>query len=155
MFDTIMGLPVHALVVHVVVVLVPLAAIGLIAVAIKPGWRRAYLPLVAACATVGFAAVPVATQSGQKLKQHLHASGVVADQIHKHEQMGKLVIFPTAAMWLLALALLWLDRRNGSKRATTIVAGLAVVAALAAAAQVTVAGHLGSTAVWKCTIGAC
>ena len=63
--------------------------------------------------------------------------------------------YPTIALWVLAVALLWLDRRDGSKRATTVVAVLGVVAALAAAAQVTVAGHLGSTAAWKCTIGAC
>jgi uncharacterized membrane protein len=69
--------------------------------------------------------------------------------------MGKLVIYPTIALWLLAIALLWLDRTEGSKRATTIVAVLGVVAALAAAAQVTITGHLGSTAVWKCTIGTC
>jgi hypothetical protein len=155
MFDTILGLPVHALVVHMVVVLVPLAAVGLVAVAVRPAWRRGYLPLVVALATVGLAAVPVATQSGQRLKQHLNAGGVVAKQIHDHEQMGKLVLSPTAVMWVLALGLLWLDRRNGGKRATTVVALLAVLAALAAAAQVTVTGHLGSTAVWKCTIGAC
>jgi uncharacterized membrane protein len=69
--------------------------------------------------------------------------------------MGKLVIYPTIALWLLAIALLWLDRKDGSKRATTVVAVLGVVAALAAAAQVTITGHLGSTAVWKCTIGTC
>ena len=34
MFDTFLGLPVHALVVHAVVVLVPLAALGLIAIAV-------------------------------------------------------------------------------------------------------------------------
>jgi hypothetical protein len=33
------------------------------------------------------------------------------------------------------------------------VAGLAVVAALLAGAAVARAGHLGSTAVWSCTIG--
>lgn len=155
MFDTILGLPVHALVVHVVVVLVPLAAVGLIAVAVRPAWRRAYLPLVVGCATLGLAAVPVATRSGQHLKARLNAAGVVAKQIHNHEQMAKLVIYPAIALWVLSIALLWLDRRDGSKRATTVVAVLGVVAALAAAAQVTVAGHLGSTAVWKCTIGAC
>jgi uncharacterized membrane protein len=155
MFDTILGLPVHALVVHVVVVLVPLAAVGLIAVAVRPAWRRPYLPLVVACATIGLAAVPVATRSGQHLKARLNAGGEVAKQIHNHEQMGKLVIYPTIALWLLSIALLWLDRRDGSKRATTVVAVLGVVAALAAAAQVTITGHLGSTAVWKCTIGAC
>ena len=100
--------------------------------------------------------MPVATRSGSKLQERLNAGGVVAKQIHDHEQMGKLVIYPTLALWVLAVALLLLDRRDGSRRAMTVVAVLAVVvAALAAAAQVTIAGHLGSTAVWNCTIGAC
>jgi len=155
MFDTVLGLPVHALVVHVVVVLVPLAAVGLIAVALRPSWRRPYLPLVVAAATIGLASVPVALQSGKWLKKQVNAGGVVAQQISDHEKMAKLVVYPTAAMWLLAIALLWLDRRGGSRQATTVVAVLAVVAAIAATVQVTVAGHLGSTAVWKCTIGSC
>jgi hypothetical protein len=80
---------------------------------------------------------------------------VVAKQIHDHEQMAKLVIWPTIAMWVLAVALVVLDRRGRTGRQTVVVAVLAVVAAVAAAAQVAVAGHLGSTAVWKCTIGSC
>jgi hypothetical protein len=152
MFDTVVGLPVHALVVHVVVVLVPLAALGLVAVAVRPSWRRAYLPVVALLATAGLAMVPVATMSGHKLEQRVNAGGVVADQIRDHERMGQLVIYPTVAMWVLALALLYLDRRQRAGRGVTIVAVLAVVGAVAAAGQVVVTGHLGSTAVWKCTI---
>ena len=155
MFDTILGLPVHALVVHVVVVLVPLAALGLIAVAVRPAWRRPYLPVVALLATAGLAAVPVATMSGTKLKERLNAGGVVAEQIHDHERMGRLVIYPTIVMWLLALALLYLDRKATPGKGVTIVAVLAIVGAIAAAGQVTITGHLGSTAVWTCTIGTC
>ncbi len=155
MFDTVLGLPVHALVVHAVVVLVPLASAGLVVVALRPSWRRAYLPVVVLLATAGLAMVPVATQSGKRLEERVNAGGVVAQQIHDHQQMGQLVIYPTVAMWLLALALLYLDRARVRGRAVTVVAGLGVVAAVAAAGQVTIAGHLGSTAVWKCTIGSC
>ena len=42
MFDLINGLPVHPLVVHAVVVLLPLATLGLIAIAVRPAWRRTY-----------------------------------------------------------------------------------------------------------------
>ena len=68
MFDTVQGLPVHALVVHGVVVLVPLAALGLIAIAVRPSWRKTYAPLVAILATVGLALVPVATKSGAEAR---------------------------------------------------------------------------------------
>ena len=153
MFDTFRGLPVHALVVHGVVVLVPLAAVGLIAVAVRPAWRRLYAPLVALLATAALALVPVATMSGSKLEERVNAGGVVAKQIQDHEDMARLVIWPTLAMWLVALVLLVMDRRGRSGPPMTVLAVVAVLVALAAAGQVAIAGELGSTAVWKCTIG--
>jgi hypothetical protein len=153
MFDTVTGLPVHALVVHGVVVLVPLAAFGLVAIAVRPAWRRPYAPLVAALATIGLALVPVATRSGDELKERLNAGGVVADQIQDHQDMANRVLWPTVAMWLLAIALLVMDRRGRTGPQMTVVAVLSVVAAVGAATLVALAGHLGSTAVWKCTIG--
>ncbi|GAA4243047.1 DUF2231 domain-containing protein [Dactylosporangium darangshiense] len=38
MLDKINGLPVHPLVVHAAVALLPLAAIGVIAIAVRPAW---------------------------------------------------------------------------------------------------------------------
>jgi uncharacterized membrane protein len=153
MFDTILGLPIHALVVHVVVVLVPLGALGVIAMAVYPPWRKRFGLAVLAILTAGLVSVPVATRSGEKLKERLHASGVTAKQIEHHENMGKLVIYPTAALWILALVLVLLDHRRRSGRPVMVIAVLSVLAAAAAAAQVTITGHLGSTAVWSCTIG--
>ena len=157
MFDTVLGLPVHALVMHVVVVLVPLAAAGVVAIAAVPRWRTRYGVLVLAIATAGLAAVPVATRSGGKLEERLGASGVVARQINHHQEWGQRVIWPTLAMWLLAVALVLMDRRGREQRrqgsSVKVVAVLAALAAIAAAAAVTITGHLGSTAVWSCTIG--
>jgi hypothetical protein len=152
MFDTILGLPVHALVIHVVVVLVPLAALGVIGIAVVPAWRRRFGPAVLAVTTVGLVAVPVATRSGMKLQARIHAQGVTADEIDRHKHMGQLVIYPTAALWVLAVLLVYLDRRARGGRAVTVVAALAVLAAAAAAVQVTITGHLGSVAVWSCTL---
>jgi hypothetical protein len=151
MFDTVLGLPVHALVNHVVVVIVPLAALGLIAVAVHPPWRRPYLPLVALLATAGLVMVPITTMSGQKLEEHIHVGGVIAQRLHDHEQMGRLVIYPTLLMWVLSLVMLYLDRKQQVGRGMTIVAVLAVIGALAAAGQVAVTGHLGAKSVWGCT----
>jgi hypothetical protein len=155
MFDTFRGLPVHALVVHAVVVLVPLASVGLIAIAVRPSWRRAYAPVVVILATAGLLLVPVATKSGHKLKEHLNASGVIAKQIQDHQDMAQLVIWPTLAMWLVAVLLLVMDRRGSTGRPMTVLAVVAVLVSLAAIAQVAIAGELGSTAVWKCTVGPC
>jgi hypothetical protein len=152
MFDTILGLPVHALVVHVVVVLVPLGALGVVAMAIVPPWRQRFGFAVLAVLTAGLVSVPVATRSGIALRDRLGASGIVSKQIRHHQNMGKLVLYPTIVLWLLAVALVLLDRRGRTGRPVMIVAVLAVLAAGAAAAQVTITGHLGSTAVWSCTL---
>ena len=152
MFDTILGLPVHALVVHFVVVLIPLAAIGVIGMAIVPAWRERFGLVVLAIATVALIAVPVAVMSGLKLKNRVNASGITGDQINSHMKMGKLVIYPTAALWVLAIALFWMDRRKQGGTGIKVVAILSIIAAVAAAVQVTLTGHLGSTAVWSCTL---
>ncbi len=153
MFDTIIDLPVHALVVHAVVILVPLGAVGVAAIALVPRWRPVYGPLVLAVTTVGLAMVPVATRSGEELKERIHAGGVVADQIDDHEQWGERVLWPTLALWVLAVVLVVMTRRKQTGRGVTVVAVLAVVAAAATIGVVGLTGHLGSTAVWSCTIG--
>ena len=112
MFDTIFGLPVHALVMHVVVVLVPLAAAGVVAIAAVPRWRERFGVVVLAIATAGLAAAPVATRSGGELEDRLGASGVVARQINHHQEWGQRVIWPTLAMWLLAVVLVLMHRQG-------------------------------------------
>jgi hypothetical protein len=153
MFDTVLDLPVHALVVHAVVILVPAAALGVAAIAIVPRWRLRYGVLVALVTTAGLVMVPVATRSGNELNERLDTGGVVARQIDSHAEVGNLVIWPTLALWVLAVALVMLARRRRTGAAVTAVAILAVVAAGAAAGTVALAGHRGSTAVWSCTIG--
>lgn len=153
MFDTVLGLPVHALVVHAVVVLLPAAALGAVAIALVSRWRKRYGLLVALVATVAVASVPVAVNSGQRLSGRIQAGGVVARQIRDHREIGELVIWPALAMWLFTVVLILLSRRGRKGRFVTGVSALTVVAALAAGAVVARAGHLGSTAVWACTIG--
>jgi hypothetical protein len=153
MFDTILGLPVHALVVHAVVILVPLSAAGVVAIAAVPRWRERFGTLVLLVSTAALVTVPVATRSGEKLEERIGAKGVVARQIDDHREIGELVLWPTLAMWALAIGLVLISRRGSSKGAVTAVAVLAALAAIVAAGLVVRAGHLGSTAVWSCTIG--
>ena len=153
MFDTILGLPVHALVVHAVVILVPLSAAGVVAIAAVPRWRERFGTLVLLVSTAALVTVPVATRSGEKLEERIGAKGVVARQIEDHRDIGELVLWPTLAMWVLAIGLVLISRRGSSKGAVTVVAVLAALVAIVAAGVVIRAGHLGSTAVWSCTIG--
>jgi hypothetical protein len=175
MFDTVFGLPVHALVLHAVVVLVPLTALGVVAVALVPRWRPAYRWPVLAAATLSVILVPVTTQSGERLQERLGASGVVGEQIARHQMWGDRVIWAVLAMWIVTAALLLLDRRqrqeaqlDGRQRQEALrdagreagrlgglMTGLAVLAVLTAAAAtgaVAMTGHTGTTAVWSCTV---
>lgn len=64
MFDTIMGLPLHPLVVHATEVIVPSAALVAVLAVLWPSFRRwaPFLPL--GLAAVALVLVPLSTQSG-------------------------------------------------------------------------------------------
>lgn len=153
MFDTVLGLPVHVLVIHGVLVLIPAASLAAITISVVEKWRARFGYVVLALTTASLVLVPVATRSGQALKQRVNAGGIVARQIRDHEAAGELLIWPVLAVWVLTVVLLVLHRRPHSRAAARVLAGVMVVAALAAIGQVVIAGHLGSTAVWSCTIG--
>jgi uncharacterized membrane protein len=149
MFDLVNGIPVHPLVVHAVVVLLPLAVVGTLAIAVRPGWRRRYGHLVVACAALATALIPVATSSGEALEERVGRPG-------NHAQLGDQLIWFAVPLLVLALALVVLDRRatgaqaSAPKRggALTVVAVLAVVAALACGVQVYRVGDSGARAAW-------
>ncbi|GAA2143836.1 hypothetical protein GCM10009844_16690 [Nocardioides koreensis] len=156
MFDLINGLPIHPLVVHAVVVLLPLAAIGTIAIAVRPDWRRRYGVLVVVAAALSTVLTPVATSSGEALEQHVGNPG-------EHAELGDQLIWFEIPLLLLALALVWFDRRQRAADASThastdakavsptalkVVAALAVIAALATSVQVYRVGDSGARAAW-------
>ncbi len=147
MFDLINGIPVHALVVHGVVVLLPLAVLGTIAIAVRPSWRLPYGLLVVGCAAVATALIPVATSSGEALEHRVGDPG-------RHADLGDQLIWFAVPLLVLAAALVLLEWRRARGRAAwtlagrRVVAGLAVVAALAAAVQVYRVGDSGAQAAW-------
>jgi hypothetical protein len=157
-FDLINGLPVHALVVHAVVVLLPLGALGTIAIAVRPAWRHTYGPLVVVVTAAATVLLPVATSSGEALEERVGNPG-------EHAELGDQLIWFALPMLVLALVLVVLDRRgsrpasaDGDGRRTrgsaprgtalTVVAGLALVAALATSVQVYRVGDSGARAAW-------
>ena len=148
MFDLINGLPVHVLVVHGVVVLLPLAVLGTLAIAVRPSWRTTYGWLVVGVAAVATALVPIATSSGEALEERVGNPG-------EHAELGDQLIYFAVPLLVLALALVVLERRRaagrsaiGPKALPAIVAGLAVVAALATTVQVYRVGDSGARAAW-------
>jgi hypothetical protein len=143
MFDTIAGLPVHALVVHGVVVLLPLMAVITIVVAFRPGWRGAAAGWVALADAAVFGLSWVAKESGEQLLARL---GIQGEDIEKHQDYGDLL--PWFAFGLLvASLLLWFSVRR--RTALLPVALVAVVLTGAAAIVWTVlTGDSGARSVW-------
>ena len=152
-FDTIFGLPVHALVVHAVVVFVPLAALGTIAVAAVPRWDRRYGLFVVAAALVAAGSAFVAKESGEALASRIGTP-------LEHFEIARWMPWFALALLVLVVALWWLDRarpgttdtgpgrRPRRSTGTRVVAVLSVVAALAALVWVVRAGDSGARAVW-------
>ncbi len=140
MFDTVLGLPVHALVVHGVVVLLPLMAIITAVVACVPRWRaRAAWPV--AVIDAGMVAMTlVARQSGEALQARLGAQ--VAQE---HAAIGRNLIWFALALFLASLVVAVV---RGSQRAT-LGAVLAVVAGAFAIWWTVRVGHTGADALWK------
>lgn len=144
-FDTIGGLPVHALVVHFAVVLLPLSSLALLAEAVRPAWRRRYGFVTFACLTVGVLAALVSKLSGEQLATHVGRPAA-------HATWATVTLIVSALLWLVSGAQLWLTRKTGTDDARRSWAPIAPwatavlsVATLAAAVAV---GHTGTQAVW-------
>jgi hypothetical protein len=159
---TIDGLPVHPLVVHAVVVLLPLSAVGVILIAGRPAWRRRYDIPVALLSVFAVAAVPIAQQTGEQLRDRLAAAQ--NPLIAQHAALGQTLLPIAIVFGVLALVLVLVgrladrQRRSGGDGAGTargpwqvliaIVAVLAVASAVVSTVQVVRIGHSGSEAVW-------
>ncbi|MFI7588813.1 DUF2231 domain-containing protein [Spongisporangium articulatum] len=163
MFDLINGLPVHPLVVHAVVVLLPLAVVGTVALAVRPAWRVVYGPLLVLVTAAANLMIPVATSSGEALERHVGDPG-------RHAELGDQLIWFALPLLVLDVAMVWLARGRPTTvraalhfspqdvaadrtaattgRLTSVVAVLAVVAALAAGVQVYRVGDSGARAAW-------
>jgi hypothetical protein len=159
MFDLINGLPLHPLIVHATVVLLPLGIVGIIAMAVRPGWRHHYGWLVVAVTAAATVLIPVATSSGEDLEKRVGDPG-------EHAELGDQLIWFALPLLLLSAALMYLDRRAAraaelnestgghaakvatGSRALSLVAVLAVLAGVAAGVQVYRVGDSGARAAW-------
>ena len=140
MFDTVLGLPIHALVVHGVVVLLPLMAMVTAVVALVPRLRVLAAWPVAVIDAGMVAMTFVARQSGEALQTRL--GGRVAQD---HAALGRNLIWFALAMFLVSLVVA-LTRR--SERAT-MSAVLAVGAGVLVIWWTVRVGHSGTSAVWS------
>ena len=146
LFDTVGGIPVHALVVHAVVVLVPLAALGAVLMAVRPAFSRRFGSLVVIIAGIGAAASLVAKESGEQLALRV-------GEPDPHVELGD--VMPLFASGLLVLVLVfWLFDRgipaNRSRPAWLVVLAVVMVIGAVAATWWTIrVGDSGAKAVWE------
>jgi len=146
------GIPLHPLVVHAVVVLLPLAAVGVLVLAVVPRWRRNYATLVLAVTALATALVPVATSTGEGLEESVGDSSLVST----HAELGDTMLWFALPLLLCAVALWWVarkeraDQRVGRGLVMTV-AVLSVVVAMASTVQIVRIGHSGAKSVWEGT----
>jgi hypothetical protein len=157
------GLPAHVLLVHAVVVLVPLAALMLVASAIWPAARAKLGFLTPAVALVALILVPITTNAGHWLQDHLHNNfGHTDPRVLHHTHLGGQLLwwviplfFVAAGVWLIGRRydLVWRMADGENERAlpvwvTAVIAVVAVGVAVGTLIWVVRIGESGSRSIW-------
>ncbi|MEU6744237.1 hypothetical protein [Streptosporangium sandarakinum] len=163
MFDEILGLPAHPLIVHAAVIAVPALAVLAAVYGLAPRTRPALGWAVAGLAVAAPVAAFAAKESGESLEHRNFASatGTLAQRIAEHEEFADPLLIAAFALGVLSLVLLHLVRRGrgggegrgregggGARAVTTAAAVLTAVVAVVAGYYAVRAGHSGAVAVW-------
>jgi hypothetical protein len=149
-FNDLFGLPAHPLIVHAAVVLLPLAAVGTVAAAAVPRWRRLYAPLALALSLAATVAIYLAKESGESLERRVAESAL----IERHAELADQVLPWAIGVVVVAAAITAVDRVRSdrwriSARATTLgLIAVALIAGTGATWTVVVTGHSGAEATW-------
>ncbi|NRQ32060.1 hypothetical protein HII36_09435 [Nonomuraea sp. NN258] len=159
MFDQILDLPAHPLIIHFAVVLTPLLAAVCAAYALVPRWRPylGWAVVLLALATPG--AVFAAKQSGESLKaaRFADADGALGARIATHQSFANPLLLSVLGLAAAALLLVYATRpgrgATGDHRfgrpVTLALSGLTLVLAAVAGYFVFRAGDSGARAVWS------
>ena len=158
------GLPAHVLLVHAVVVFVPLAALMLVASAIWPAARAKLGFLTPAVALVALILVPITTNAGHWLQNHLNNDfGHTDPRVLHHAHLGAQLLWwviplfvLSAGVWLIGrrFDLVWRPADGENQRAlpvwvTAVVAVVAVGVAVGTLIWVIRIGESGSRSIWR------
>jgi len=143
MFDTVLGLPLHPLIVHAVVVLGPLAVVMLLAYAVVPRWRYGLrIPLLLMSAAAAGSAF-VAQEAGEAL-EHL-----TAEPGFDHAEKGDRAFLALVLLFVVTVVVVLLAKPLPAPSRVALATVLAVLAAGAAVVAVVMAGHSGAQSVWE------
>ena len=115
MFDKIMGLPAHPLIVHAPVVLIPLTFAFAVAYCLVPRFRRHLGWLLAAFAVASAAGAFAAAESGKAFRANLNLNTAA---IQHHESLGLMLRNISLLLAVVALLLVGIDimRRRQAKQ---------------------------------------
>lgn len=155
------GVPAHPLLVHIPAVLLPLAAIGVVVMVIRPAWRDRYRWAVLAIGLVGTVGAILAVDAGESLERQIIAKegAAAAAGWEEHAEAGETArLFAIIFLVVLALFIMipwYIERRaaRGTPQTMPKWAGLAlsalvVIGSAGTVATVVLAGHSGAKAVW-------
>ncbi|MFI6323141.1 hypothetical protein ACIBG8_36815 [Nonomuraea sp. NPDC050556] len=146
MFDQILGLPAHPLIIHAAVMLTPLLALLAVLYAVLPRFRPYLAWAVVALAVAAPGAVFAAKESGESLRaaRFAHADGSVAGRIATHQSFANPLLMSVIGLGVVALLLVFV--RN--KAASVVLSVVTVLLAGVAGYYVFRAGDSGARAVW-------
>ena len=158
MFDQILGLPAHPLILHFAVVLTPLLVAAAAAYAVLPR-RRAYVAwAVVLLSLAAPAAVFAAKESGESLKAARFASadGTLGARISTHQSYASPLLLSVLGLAVAALLLVYatspardsIGRDRFGRPVTLALSALTLVLAAVAGYYVFRAGDSGARAVW-------
>lgn len=140
------GLPLHVLVVHAVVVLVPLSVLAALVVALWPAARRRFGWLAVGLAAVATVCIPIATSSGEDLRDRLAPT----ELIRAHAELGDQLLVFVAGLLVVLAALVWFaGRGSGPRWVLPVLIVLTVGLAAVSAVQVARIGDSGARAAWS------
>ncbi|GII42542.1 hypothetical protein Pph01_75450 [Planotetraspora phitsanulokensis] len=156
MFDEILGLPAHPLIIHAAVVFTPLLVLLGIAYVVLPAFRGKLDWALVVSAVAAPLAVFSARESGEALEARLF-KGQIPQPVLDHSSFASPLLYSTIGLGVVALVLVYLTRPHrepgtapaGSARVVSLVLSVAtVVLALVVAYYVFRAGDSGARAVW-------
>ncbi|MEW1846299.1 DUF2231 domain-containing protein [Nonomuraea angiospora] len=158
MFDQILGLPAHPLIIHFAVVLTPLLVVVAAVYAIVPRWRTYAAWAVVLLSLASPVAVFAAKESGESLKdaRFATADGELGSRISAHESFANPLLLSVLGLAAAALLLVYatspardsVGRDRFGRAATLTLSALTLVLAAVAGYYVFRAGDSGARAVW-------
>jgi heme A synthase len=154
--DTFFGIPAHPLFVHIPAVLIPLAAVGVVIMLVRPTWWERYKWATLAVAGAGMIGAILAAGSGEGLEEGVERSAD-RSQLRTHVAAGETARTVSIVFFIILFAAVvvvpwWMKRRNaatGAPKWLRPVVAIALVAGAGSASwTVFNAGHSGAKSVW-------